>query len=66
MMKVNGNKKKCLMHYVLVNKNLNKIVINLIMPQAPSVIMINQNRIIILIIDNFMVKVLLKLKLKNY
>jgi len=31
MMKVNGNKKNYLMLYVLVNKNLNKIVINLIM-----------------------------------
>jgi len=30
MMKVNGNKKKCLMLYVLVNKNLNKVDINMI------------------------------------
>jgi hypothetical protein len=60
MMKVNGNKKNYLMLYVLVNKNLNKIIINLIM------IKINLIKIIILIINNIMVKVLLKLKLKNY
>jgi len=68
MMKVNGNKENYLMLYVLVNKKLKIIIIsiNLMM----MILFLNKlnylNNIMIILINNIMVKEYLKLKLDNY
>ena len=67
-MKVNGNKENYLMLYVLVNKKLKIIIIsiNLMM----MILFLNKlnylNNIMIILINNIMVKEYLKLKLDNY